>query len=84
MYYPVEIGFVKKAMIIKAWNRQGLVDGHKAVETMEHIKTIAMALSFKVSIVFFMTRHKKVLHNIESGFDYGYLREILLLIKFKD
>lgn len=66
MYYPVEIDFVKKVMSIKAWNRQGLVDGHKAEETMEHIKTL-MALSFKVSIRSFMTRHKKVLHNMSQG-----------------
>lgn len=65
-YYPVEIDFVRKIMTIKGWNRQGLIDGFKTEETMDHIYSL-MALSFKVNTRRFISRHKKVLYKMSQG-----------------
>ena len=65
-YYPVEIDFIKQIMTIKAWNRQGLNDGYKTEETMDHICKL-MVNSFHVTTRAFLTRHQKVLHNMSQG-----------------
>lgn len=65
-YYPVEIDFKRKVLIIKGWNRHGLMDGYKTEETMDQIYSL-MELSFKVSTKKYMVRHKKVLYNMSQG-----------------
>ena len=65
-YIPVEINFNNKTMIIKAWNRNGLVDGDRPDEMMDHIKKI-MSSSFNVITKRFGIRHKKVLYNMSQG-----------------
>lgn len=65
-YIPVDIDFEKKSMIIKAWNRNGLVEGNRPDTIMDNIKKI-MSLSFDVKTKNFQFRHKKVLYNMSQG-----------------
>ena len=53
-------------MIIKAWNRQGLRDGYKAEERLEHIASI-LSMGFGVKTKSFGVQHKKTLHNMSQG-----------------
>lgn len=65
-FYPVEFDFKQKIMIIKGWNRHGLLDGYKTEETMDQIYSL-MVFSFNVRIKKFLMEHKKVLHNMSQG-----------------
>ncbi len=65
-YIPVEIDFRNKTMIIKAWNRNGLVEGDRPDEMMDHVKKI-MNTSFHVITKRFGIHHKKVLYNMSQG-----------------
>ena len=61
-YYPIDIDLKKKCVIIKAWNRQGLRDGYKAEERLDHIASI-LSMGFGVKTKSFGVQHKKTLHN---------------------
>ena len=60
-YIPVELDFLKKVMIIKAWVRQQIaLDEYKAENLMIHIKNI-LGFEFKVKTKNYFLEHKKVL-----------------------
>lgn len=60
-YVPVEIDFIRKIMIIKAWTRQKIAhEDHKADALMLHIKDL-ISVQFKVLTKKYMSKHKKVL-----------------------
>ncbi len=65
-YIPVDIDFVKKIMILKAWNRHGVVEKYRADTLTEHIKRI-LSLTFNVKTKNFMIRHKQVLYSMSKG-----------------
>ena len=65
-YYPIDIDLKKKCVIIKAWNRQGLRDGYKAEERLDHIASI-LSMGFGVKTKSFGVQHKKTLHNMSQG-----------------
>ena len=65
-YYPAEVNLKEKCMIIKAWNRQGLCEGYKLEERLDHITRI-LSLSFGVKTKPFMATHKKTLHHMSRG-----------------
>lgn len=65
-YYPAEVNLKDKHMIIKAWNRQGLCEGYKLEEQLDHI-TMILSLSFGVKTKPFMATHKKTLHHMSRG-----------------
>lgn len=65
-YIPVDIDFEQKIMILKAWNRNGVIEQYRADALTEHIKEI-MSLSFGVKTRSFMIKHKQVLYNMSKG-----------------
>lgn len=65
-YYPIDIDLKKKCMIVKAWNRQGLRDGYKVEERLDHVASI-LSMSFEVKTKSFDGWHKKTLHNMSQG-----------------
>lgn len=65
-YYPVEVDINNRILIIKGWNRHGLLDGYKTEETMDLIYSLIIS-DFDVSIEEYMARHKKVLYNMSQG-----------------
>ena len=69
-YIPVEIDFVKKVMIIKAWTRQQVVhEEDKAENLMDHVKNL-MALEFNVVTLNYITEHKRVLFLMSKNLIY--------------
>ena len=65
-YIPVDIDFSQKIMIIKAWNRNGVIEQYRADVLTDKIRKI-MSLSFGVKIKNFMIQHKQVLYNMSKG-----------------
>lgn len=65
-YIPVEIDFIKKTMILKAWNRNGVLEDYRAGELTDNIKKI-MSITFGVTTRHFMIKHKQVLYNMSKG-----------------
>lgn len=60
-YIPVEIDFIKKIMLIKAWTRQQIAhEEHKAENLIIHIKEL-MGIQFNVVTKNYITEHKKIL-----------------------
>ncbi|MFR5731518.1 MAG: hypothetical protein ACLUD2_05745 [Clostridium sp.] len=60
-YIPVELDFLKKNLIIKAWVRQQIaLDEYKAENLMIHIKNI-LGFEFNVKTKNYFLEHKKVL-----------------------
>lgn len=69
-YIPVEIDFIRKIMLVKAWNRQYIAnDDHKAEKMMKHIKRL-MTYEFKVLTKSYMTEHQKVLFIMSKSLIY--------------
>lgn len=69
-YIPVEIDFVKRIMLIKAWTRQGIAqEEQKADNLMEHIARI-MEIEFKVRTKNYAIEHKKVLFLMSKSLIY--------------
>lgn len=69
-YVPVEVDFVKKVMIIKAWTRQQVAqEDYKADSLMDHIKTL-MGIQFKALTRNYMVEHKKVLFYMSRSLIY--------------
>lgn len=64
-YIPVEIDFIKGIMIIKAWNRQQVVQEHNADNLMTHMKNI-MQIEFGVKTQNYVFEHKKVLFSMSN------------------
>ena len=66
-YIPVEIDFVKKIMVIKAWARQQIAyEDHKPGRLMSHIKNL-MVLEFGVETRRYVLEHQKVLFEMSKN-----------------
>lgn len=69
-YIPVEVDFVRKVMLIKAWTRNGIPnEDNKAEKLITHTKTL-MAIQFKVYTKSYMAEHKKVLFSMSKSLIY--------------
>ena len=78
-YYPVEIDLVNEMMNIKAWNRQALVEGYK----MDHIIRL-LSNSYNVKTKSYMSKHKKILHNMSQGIVTGLYEKIPAFNQIED
>lgn len=69
-YVPVEIDFLKKIMLIKAWTRQHIAfDEHKTNKLIQHVKNL-MEIEFKIVTAPYRITHKKVLFNMSKSLIY--------------
>lgn len=66
MYYPVEVNLENKELIIRGWNRQGLLESYRAEEAMDHIHKV-MDITFGVRTTSYSLEHRKVLYNMSQG-----------------
>lgn len=66
-YIPVEVDFIKKIMIIKAWKRQQVTPDNNVDNLMSHIKRI-MEIEFGVRSKNYGFEHKKVLFIMSNKF----------------
>lgn len=82
-YYPVEIDLVNEMMNIKAWNRQALVEGYKIEEKMDHIIRL-LSNSYNVKTKSYMSKHKKILHNMSQGIVTGLYEKIPAFNQIED
>lgn len=64
-YIPVDINFTQKIMILKAWNRKGVIEEYRADVLTDNIKK-SMSLIFGVTTRNFMIKHKQVLYNMSK------------------
>lgn len=66
MYYPVEVNLENKELIIRGWNRQGLLESYRAEEAMDHIHKV-MDITLGVRTTSYSLEHRKVLYNMSQG-----------------
>ncbi|MDO4170572.1 MAG: hypothetical protein Q4D45_11825 [Lachnospiraceae bacterium] len=65
-YIPVDIDFMQKIMILKAWNRNYVSEEYRADILIDQIKNI-MSYTFGVTTRNFMIKHRQVLYNMSKG-----------------
>ena len=65
-YIPVEIDFLKKIMIIKAWNRNNVAPAYRSDLLIESVVKI-LAYTFHVKCKGYGIQHKKILYSMSKG-----------------
>lgn len=65
-YIPVDIDFLQRKMVLKAWNRQGVIEQYRADTLTDSVKSIMCNL-FGVITTDYKINHKKVLYSMSKG-----------------
>lgn len=65
-YIPVDIDFMQRIMILKAWNRNGVIEQYRADSLTDSVKN-TMSSTFGVMTLDYKIKHKKVLYNMSKG-----------------
>ena len=65
-YIPVDIDFLQRKMILKAWNRNRVIDEYRADTLTDRVKSI-MCDVFGVITTDYGLNHKNVLYNMSKG-----------------
>ena len=65
-YIPVDIDFLQRKMVLKAWNRQGVIEQYRADTLTDGVKSIMCNL-FGVITTDYKINHKKVLYSMSKG-----------------
>lgn len=65
-YIPVDIDFLQRKMILKAWNRNGVIEQYRADALTDSVKN-TMSSVFGVMTTDYKIKHKKVLYNMSKG-----------------